>query len=325
MTYNGTSMRPTFVLSLDKELVWGSRDHTSAKDFEAKYPDLRGVVRDLLEAFDEYGIPATWAVVGHLFLSSCARGADGRAHPEIVRPDYSWHPGDWFKDDPCGARSRDPLWYGDDILEWIRSAKTPHDVGSHSFSHLIFGDAGCSDAAARSDLRACVDAARATGLTLKSFVFPRNREGHHQALRDSGIIAYRGADPVWYRGFPRALRRASHLADQALALTPPVSAPIETLPGLWNIPGSMLLLHRGGVRRAIPVSARVAKGKAGLRRAVRESKIFHLWFHPFNLAHDRAAMFAALRGILAEAARLRDLGVLDVRTMAGAAEAAMKP
>jgi hypothetical protein len=100
-----------------------------------------------------------------------------------------------------------------------------------------------------------------------------------------------------------------------------VSLPVETFPGLWNIPGSMMLLHRGGIRRAIPVASRVVKGKAGLRRAVAEGKIFHLWFHPFNLAHDRAAMFAALRGILAEAARLRDRGVLDVRTMAGVVDA----
>lgn len=313
--------RPTFVVSLDKELVWGSRDHTSARDFERKYPDLRGVVRELLDTLDEYGVAATWAVVGHLFLSSCTRDASGRAHPEIARPDYSWYPDDWFKTDPCTDRARDPLWYGDDIVEWIRGAKVAHDIGSHSFSHLIFGDAGCSAAAAKSDLTACVEAARAKGIQLKSFVFPRNREGHHQVLRDSGIVAYRGVDPTWYRAFPKKLKRLAHFTDQALALTPPVSLPVETLPGLWNIPGSMMLLHRGGVRRHISVGTRVAKGKAGLRRAVEEGKIFHLWFHPFNLAHDRAEMFAALRGILAEAARLRDSGALDVRTMAGVADA----
>jgi len=316
----GSSMRPTFVLSLDKELVWGSRDHTSSRDFERKYPDLRGVVRELLTILDEYDISATWAVVGHLFSSSCARGANGLAHPEIERPAYAWHPRDWFDGDPCTDRARDPLWYGDDILEWIRGAKTPHDIGSHSFSHLIFGDPGCSEAAARSDLLACLEAAKAKGLSLKSFVFPRNREGHHRVLRDCGIIAYRGVDPAWFRDLPGRLKKAAHFADQALALTPPVSLPAETLPGLWNIPGSMMLMHRGGIRRAISVGKRIAKGKKGLRRAVAEGKIFHLWFHPFNLAHDRDAMFEALRGILAEAARLRDQGVLDVRTMTGIAE-----
>jgi peptidoglycan/xylan/chitin deacetylase (PgdA/CDA1 family) len=315
------AMRPTFVLSLDKELVWGSRDHTAAADFDRKYPDLRGVVRELLAVLDEYGVPATWAVVGHLFLSSCSRGEDGRAHPELVRPDYPWYPGDWLKTDPCTDRTRDPLWYGDDILDWIRAARTPHDVGSHSFSHVLFGDPGTSEAAARSDLQACVAAARAKDVELKSFVFPRNREGHHRLLKECGFTSYRGVDPHWYRAFPAKLRKAAHFADQALALTPPVSLPSETLPGLWNIPGSMMLLHRGGVRRAIPIASRIAKGKAGLRRAVDEGKIFHLWFHPFNLARDRAAMFAALRGILREAARLRDAGALDVRTMAGVADA----
>jgi hypothetical protein len=313
-------MRPTFVVSLDEELIWGSFDHTSVAAWSAANPDPRGIVRELLHLFDEYELPATWAIVGHLFLRSCARGSDGRAHPEIDRPRYSWYPRDWLSADPCTDRERDPLFYGDDLVDLVSAARARHEIASHSFSHIVFGDPGCSERAARSDLAECVRLARERGITLRSFVFPRNLEGHHALLREHGLVAYRGEEPNWYRGLSGGLKRGAHFVDQAAAMEPPVSLPEETLPGLWNVPGSMLFLHRGGMRKLIRLEARVAKAKAGLARAVRERKVFHLWFHPFNLSQDRAGMFSALRAVLADAASLRMRGLLDIRTMAEVAD-----
>ena len=316
---------PTFVLSLDKELVWGSFDLMSAEEFAKRNPNPRGIVRSLLRLLDEREIPATWAVVGHLFLDACERGADGRAHPELARPSYRWYPHDWLGADPCTDRSRDPLWYGDDILELILESPTKHEIGCHSFSHIVFGDPGCSPEVAASDLDACLDAASQRGIKLKSFVFPRNAEGYHPLLRERGFIAYRGEDPTWFRGYPRLAKRAAHLVDQGLAVAPPVSVPSETLPGLWNLPGSMLLLPRNGVRRAIPLAARVQKAKRGLERAVAGGGIFHLWLHPFNLASDPDGLMGALATTLDEACRLRSEGKLDIRTMGDLADALSRP
>jgi len=313
-------MRPTFVLSLDKELIWGSFDHISEADFARQNPDSRGIVRELLALFDRYEISATWAVVGHLFLSSCARGSDGRAHPEIARPHHAWHARDWFADDPCTDRTRSPLWYGDDLVEMILGARVRHEIGCHSFSHTVYGDPGCSAEVANADLAACVNAARRWGLTLRSFVFPRNQEGHHALLLKHGFSAFRGLDPTWYRGLPGKAQRLAHFADQAAAVPPPVTTPRERLPGLWNIPGSLLYLHRGGLRRAIPIAVRVAKARAGISRAIRERSLFHFWFHPFNMQVDRRAMFEGLEAILAEVVSQRTRGALDVQTMGGLAD-----
>jgi peptidoglycan/xylan/chitin deacetylase (PgdA/CDA1 family) len=308
-------VRPTFVLSIDTELVWGSFDHVDPDRFSVRYPDLRGTISRLLAVLDDHRVPATWAVVGHLFLSSCRRGADGRAHPELPRPAFDWYRRDWFSLDPCTDRARDPLWYGDDVVDMILAARVPHEIGSHSFSHPPFGDPGCSEEVAAAEVAECVRLAEARGLTLRSFVFPRNIEGHHRVLREHGFTSYRGHDPVWFHSLPGLLQRAAHLVDQAVAVTPPVASPRQTQPGLWDIPGSMLLMERRGARRCIPLGARVAKGRAGLKRAVREEKVFHLWFHPFNLAPDRERILGALGQILDEAVRLRDRGDLDIRTM----------
>src|SRR5262249_32941528 len=160
--------------------------------FARDVPDPRGTVRDLLALLVERELSATWAMVGHLFLGACQRGPDGRAHPELVRPRYRWYPRDWLSCDPCSDRARAPLFYGDAILGLLVGARTPQEIGCHSFSHLVYGDPGCSREAAASDLAACVQAARARGIVLRSFVFPRNLEGHHALLREHGFIAYRG-------------------------------------------------------------------------------------------------------------------------------------
>ena len=308
-------MTGTFVFSLDTELVWGSFDHMSAREFDQRYPDVRGTIADILQVLERHDISATWAVVGHLFLGRCERGHDGRPHPELRRPTHAWRGGDWLDADPCSDRASDPLWYGDDIVDLLRSARVPQEIGSHSFTHVIFGDEGCSADVATSELSACLRVADSEGIELRSFVFPRNIEGHHAVLQAHGIHAYRGAEPHWYSRLPGPLRRAAHLADHASAVAPPVSMASETLPGLWNIPGSMLLLSRAGARRFVPMKARVRKARSGLRRAAREERIFHLWCHPYNLAVDRHAMMMGLDEILQEATRLRAAGELHIRTM----------
>ena len=287
-------MRPTFVLSLDTELVWGTLDHTTPEGFAARYPDVRGVIGELITMLGHYEISATWAIVGHLLLGSCT-GQHGDVACGVA-----------------GSRSNLPLFYGDDILAMIRAARPVQEIGSHSFVHMQY-DAPLARVSA--DLEEAVKAARGSALELRSFVFPRNVEGQHELLAGKGFTAYRGADPTWYRSLTGPASRLAHLFDQALSLPPPVSLPAQTLDGLWNVPGSMLLLSRLGVRRFIPLSARVRKARRGLHRAVREGKVFHLWFHPFNLAIDRRGMFSCLDGILEEVAGLRGAGYLEVKTM----------
>lgn len=316
------SGRGTFVLSIDTELLWGSFDHVPPAEFARRYPDERGVIREVLALLEKHQVAATWAVVGHLFLAECQRGADGRAHPGMPRPGYAWFAGDWYRADPCADRASEPLWYGDDIVDAIVAAPAGHEVGCHGFSHAVFGDPGFDAAAAAAEIDECRRLAGLRGLDLRSFVFPRNREGHHAVLADRGFVAIRGADPTWRNRLPGRLGRLAALVDQVLAIAPPVSTPRQVRPGLWDIPGSMLLMERTGLRRLVPVSARVRKARRGLRRAVREEAVFHLWFHPFNLAPDRRAMLGALDRILADVAALRAAGRLDVRTMGQLADAA---
>jgi Polysaccharide deacetylase len=313
-------MTPTFTLTFDTELIWGSFDQMSPERFGRLYPDIRGTIASVLQILDRYEVSATWAVLGHLFLSECRRDRAGVAHPELVRPRQSWRSGDWYAADPCTDRRRDPLWYGDDILDAVQATRTPQEIGCHSFSHVLYGDPSLTREAVDADLDACIALAARRGITLRSFVFPRNVEGHHEALLAHGFRAYRGADPTWHAGLHGPMGRAAHLIDQLGAIPPPVSHPMERMPGLWNIPGSCLLIHRTGIRRAIPMISRIRKARAGLQRAESTGGCFHLWTHPFNLASDRRFMIDTLEVIVRDAVERRDRGALVIEPMGTVAE-----
>lgn len=290
-----------------------------AERFARLYPDIRGTIDSVLRLLDQYEVSATWAVLGHLFLSACRRDSSGIAHPELVRPRQSWRDGDWYAEDPCTDRSRDPLWYGDDILDALQAARTAQEIGCHSFSHILYGDPALTREAVDADLQACVTLAARRGITLRSFVFPRNSEGHHEALKAHGFRAYRGADPTWHSGIPGPLGRACHLIDQAVALPPPVSQPTERLAGLWNIPGSSLLIHRTGVRGLIPMTSRTRKAKAGLRRAEATGGSFICG--PIRSTWRAIlGLIAALDAIVREAVERRDRGNIVIEPMGAIAE-----
>jgi hypothetical protein len=68
----------------------------------------------------------------------------------------------------------------------------------------------------------------------------------------------------------------------------------------------MIYMPMHGVRRFIPISRRVSRALKGLDGAVRERKLFHLWFHPTNLADHLAEMFEGLRTVLRYAHQLRE-------------------
>lgn len=305
--------RGVFTISLDFELIWGTLDLFGPDRFSRLYNYERDVVVDrLLDLFIEFRISATWCILGHLFLDKCS-SENGMKHPEIVRPRHAWHPADWFVHDPCETRETASTFYGRDLVKKIRDCPIPQEIGSHSFSHVIFGDPGCSAEAARTELTECRRVASEMGIEMSSFVFPRNVIGHLDLVREAGFECYRGLEPNWFEKpqYPRTLRRLMRIVDVLRAAQPPVVLPQLEKNGLWNIRGSAMYFPMHGFRRYIPISRRIRRAMKGLDAAVQEKKIFHLWFHPTNMADESEKMFAGLRKILEYANGLKEKGKLE--------------
>ncbi|MCC7492974.1 MAG: polysaccharide deacetylase family protein [Fimbriimonadaceae bacterium] len=312
-----------FVLSLDTEIAWGTFDQPEFASYAPAFDQYRALIDRLLALLDRYQVPATWAFVGHLLLDRCQR-AGGTTHPEVLRPNFAWYPGDWHDHDPGTDLARDPWWYGTDILAKVRAATVDHEVGTHTFSHVVLGDPACDAATARSQLAACRELHQAHGLPFDSLVFPRNQVAHLEVCAELGLIAWRGREQAWYEGLRGRWHRLGHLADRLLATTPAVYPRAQLQPdarGLVNVPGSMFLLPYDGVRARIPTGRRVRQGLRGLRAAVASEGLFHLWFHPFNLGSS-PRMFDALEAILVAVAAEQAAGRLVVRTMAQVAREA---
>jgi peptidoglycan/xylan/chitin deacetylase (PgdA/CDA1 family) len=306
----------TMVVSLDLELAWGRFDHLPFLILEHESRQERKHITPLLNLFDRYDIPVTWAVVGHLMLEKCLRDRHGIAHPDLFpHAYYSWFPLDWYCFDPCTTVDSAPAWYAPDIVELIRHARVRHEIGSHSFGHICYGDPECTPSVALADLNAALETAARQGMVLKSFVFPRNQIGHLDVLKHLGLRSYRGAEPPLIRTGSRVIQRTVQFFDQLFALQPRDVRAEETLPGLWNLPGNHSFIARDGMRRMIPMASRVLKGKRGIAHAVKTGGLYHLWFPPFNLNKDTEAMMSGLAEIFKYAHRMREQGLLEILTM----------
>ena len=300
-----------FSVSLDFELIWGTIDKPNWRAMrDICLVERQEIVGRLLELFHQYSVSATWCTVGHLFLQSCSAKA-GEKHPEIL-DQACIHGGGRFDRDPCSNEGSEPSFYGRQLIRQILDCPTPQEIGSHSFSHANFS--ACTRQSADTELRECVRAAGELGLRLSSFAFPRNRVGHLDVLASHGIEVFRGPDRTWHETAPRRrwYHRLGHLADIALAVTPPTVLPEWNPNGLWDIPGSMLYTPSHGPRRFVPVGLRVSRARKGLRAAARDRRIFHLWFHPTDVVVRKQAMLDGLARVLDTAGELRDKGQLVI-------------
>ena len=225
----------TVVISLDAERAWGFHDLEG--DYARRIRRSPMAWEWLIEAFERYELPATWAIVGHLFLTGCpGEHEDHPAGPE------------WFAADPGGAAAENELWFCPDVIERIQHGPIDHEIGSHSFSHVLMGRDSTTPAIAAAELEFSQRAAASMDINLDSFVFPRGSIGHLSALADHGFRYYRGPQPG--RDDESAL--TANLPYFLKNWRPALVTPEVRSDGLVNVPGSLALFSvQGLLRKAI--------------------------------------------------------------------------
>ena len=297
---SGKVYRPTFIISLDTELIWGYTAYPSYKEVSLMKNDdkkVRGCIDTLLNLFEKYNIPATWAVVGHLFLNHCEKEG-GVPHKDMPRFKENW-----YSSDPCTDIQRAPLYYGRDIVEKILSNRIEHEIGYHSFSHVIFSE--CSREVAEAEIKEGLKLAKEFGIALKSFVFPNNNIGHVDVLKEYGFKIYRGENLGRYdlnQSF--LIRKFNGGIDKMIA--PPAEP--KWMEGIWEIPTSVLFCDPQFKFSVLP------RAKLGLYRAIKSKKVFHIYFHPHDLLRY-PSLRDDLDKFLGIVSKKRDEGKIEAMTM----------
>jgi len=297
----------TVVVSVDAELGWGYRDVSPPPE---RLDRARAGWRRLLALCDEYNVPCTWAVVGHLLLDAC----DG-AHA-----DHPLSPGAFARERGAWA-SRPDLRFGHGLVEAVREADADHEIGCHTFAHVEFNDPHVNRSVARAELERCVRLAADCGLPLSSFVFPRNGVAHRDVLAEYGFTCYRGRRPGTGDG---STRRPVQKAVAGLTRvdTPPLVDPYVDEYGLVDVPASLYLFDLRGlpdrVIRRLRGDYVVRAATAGIDAVVGSGRVLHLWLHPNDVTSKRDVR--RLRAIFEHLADRRAETDLQVETMADAAD-----
>ena len=274
-------------ISIDLELAWGFWDSLTPEILRLAESAELPICEKLLELFDRYEIPATWAIVSAMLDRNSPQGRPGNA----------------------------AAWYAPGILERIAAAKISHEIGSHGGWHVYYDR--MSAAQALDDLDYVKDMHRENGLALVSFVYPRNRIGHLDLVAAAGLQTFRGPDTGWVRIAGKlwpSLGRLVTFSDKILPI-PPAPARPQSRGSLVDIPGSMLLSGRNGPRRYILPQVTRAKLAAGLASARRSGRTFHFWFHPCNFYYRSEEQFATLAWFLERAADEASRGRIEICTM----------
>src|ERR1700736_4699305 len=113
------SMAGKLTISIDLELAWGFWDILTPDILRLSQSAERPICDKLLELFDRYHIPATWAAVAAVLDRASAQGRPGN----------------------------EASWYAPEIIERIRAAKASHEIGSHGCRHLYYDRMSAVEAA----------------------------------------------------------------------------------------------------------------------------------------------------------------------------------
>lgn len=291
-----------FIVSLDCEGKWGMADHlTQWHHAHLNRAELTEAYRTLAALFGRYDIAATFAFVMAFVLS-----ADEQASLAERFGDTEIEGSNWLSAYRSAQRAGDLSgWTCPEALEIVRDA-AQHEVACHGFTHLPLAEKLVSRADAEREFAACAEAARMKGLSLETFVYPRNLEGHKAALAAAGFKGFRKRPAQ--RGKLGALFAELNSRDRA-------QMPLRDEAGMVAIPSGEMLNWQNGARKLVPRAASRMRWASRLRDAAETGGVAHLWLHPHNLI-DAPGTRERLEDVLAEAARLRAAGRIEVLTQA---------
>ena len=293
-----------FVISLDFEIYWGVRDVLKIDQYRNHLLGVRAVIPGLLHLFNKYQIHATFATVGLLFFTDKKEMLAGLPDrkPEYADKHLSPYEGHF---EEVGRDETDDLFhFAPSLIKMIQ--QSGQEIGCQTFSHYYCLEGGQTIEDFRDDLRAAKRIAEKNGITLKSFVFPRNQynEAYLKVCKEEGIISYRGNEVSWlYKAkdydSETIFRRANRLIDAYLNLSGQhcYQLPVMKDDEPCNIAASRFL-RPYSKRWAFMDWLRLRRITNSMTHAAKNGLTYHLWWHPHNFGINLSDNLEFLENIL---------------------------
>ncbi len=293
-----------FVISLDFEIYWGVRDVLQLDQYRDNLLGVRTVIPGLLHLFDKYDIHATFATVGLLFFNDKEELLAGLPEKKPKYTDSHLSPYEGHFDEVGRDETEDVFHFAPSLIKMIQ--QSGQEIGCQTFSHYYCLESGQTIEDFREDLRAAKRIAEKRGITLKSFVFPRNQynEAYLNVCKEEGISSFRGNETSWLYKAKDAesetlLRRASRLLDAYMNLSGHHchEAAFMNSNELCNIPASRFL-RPYSKSLAFLDRLRLKRITNSMTHAAKHGLTYHLWWHPHNFGINIKENLAFLEKIL---------------------------
>ena len=282
------NLKASFSISIDLELAWGVWDKINSKHLNNAINLERKIVDRLLDIFNLYEIPVTWATVAALI-------------------------------DPNNKMiniGNKKAWYAPDIIEKIINSKTKHLIASHSYAHPNFKESNQN--IVLEDFEKAEYFFKTLDLTPNVFVFPRNKIAYLSILKKFNYKFYRGLDKSWYKDISKFnvfLGKIANINDKIFPFNSNSIKPIKHESGLVEIPSSILLISRNGFKFAVTNLNMFYKIKKGIESAIKHNECFHIWFHPSNFYFKSFKQFDLLKKVLTFINTKKEEGLIDVKLL----------
>jgi peptidoglycan/xylan/chitin deacetylase (PgdA/CDA1 family) len=295
-------------LSIELELGWGMHDVSEYGHLSPERSTESATLNWLLGLCNEYKIPISFDVVGHLLLDECT-GNHGGSHPR-----------NWWSADPGTNADEDPLFYAPEMISKVAEQPVDHEICTHTFSHILAGE--MDDEVLADELRMSREVFANAGYAEPvSIVLPRHQPASSTVLQENGIKTIR-TPFEWSGRFGKLkncgrwlLRHPVGRPKKEDDLVRTFCTPFPSLTSIWLPQGN-------GVQpplpaQSLPLAARKRWHEwyltSAIDRAADRKMSVHLWSHLLNI--NNQAQRAPISACIEYMASRRDEGAVEIRRM----------
>lgn len=295
------------IISLDLELMWGILDRKDPFDYSDSIRKVPTAVYHILQQFSEYGIHATWGVVGLLVEDDIANCFNHM--PEEKPSYYNQLLSPYTKLKDLKSISHE-LLFAPELVEMIGQTEG-QEIGSHTYSHYYCLEEGQTASQFCADLKRSKDVLAQYESNVRSLILPRNQicRKYAQVLKQNGIKNYRGNEERgWYYSLHSKnrtlilLSRVFRLLDSYVPLSGTNTYCYNEIvdeEGLNNIRSSRFF-RPYMPRLSLIEPLRLRRIKKQMEYAAKHGQVFHIWWHPHNFGMNLAQNLTNLNEILLE-------------------------